>query len=150
VTPRSIVIVGALVIFDQAAKFFVSANLKLHESLAVIKDVFHITLIHNRGAAFGIFKGMLPVFIFLSVVTVFLIILCANRFRHTYYHVRTGLLLILAGAIGNLIDRLRFGYVIDFIDLRIWPVFNIADMTITIGGIFLVLHILFMPQKHKT
>jgi signal peptidase II len=149
VTPLSIIIVGVLIILDQITKFLVSANLKAHEAFPVFKDVFHITLIHNKGAAFGFFKGMLPLFILLSIVTIFLIILYANRFHQGYHYLRTGLLLILAGTIGNLIDRVRLGYVIDFIDLRIWPVFNIADMTITIGGAFLVYHILAMPKKES-
>lgn len=148
-TPRSAIIVGALVILDQTTKFIISANLQLYKSFPVLKDVFHITRVHNSGAAFGILKGMLPIFIFLSIVAIFLIILYANRFRRSYYHLRTGLLLILAGTIGNLIDRLRLGYVIDFIDLRIWPVFNVADMTITIGGAFLICHILVMPRKRR-
>ena len=140
-TPRSAVIVGALIILDQITKFLVSANLRLYESLPVLKDVFHITLIHNSGAAFGLFKGMFPIFIFLSIIVIFLVLLYANRFRHGYSYLKAGLLFILAGTIGNLIDRIRLGYVIDFIDLRIWPVFNVADTTITIGGALLIYHI---------
>ena len=159
-TPYSVLIVGVLIILDQITKFLVSTNLKVNEGFPVIKDVLHITLIHNKGAAFGFFKGMLPLFILLSIVTVFLIILYhirdkkdtrpkseisnglyANRFHQGYHYLKTGLLLILSGTIGNLIDRVRLGYVIDFIDLRVWPVFNIADMTITIGGAFLVWYI---------
>lgn len=148
-TPRSAIIVGVLIILDQITKFLVSANLQLYQSFPVLKGVFHITLIHNRGAAFGIFKGMLPIFIFLSIVTIFLIILYANRFRHSYYHLRMGLLLLLTGTIGNLMDRLRLGYVIDFIDLRIWPVFNVADIAITIGGAFLVYYIIVISKRRK-
>ena len=135
---RFAVIVGALVILDQATKFLVSANLQLRESLPILKGIFHITYIHNTGAAFGIFKGMLPLFIFLSVVTIILIVLYTgrSRYRH-YYYFRMGLMLILAGTIGNLIDRLRFGYVIDFLDLKFWSVFNISDIAITFGAILL-------------
>ena len=146
-TLRATIIVGALILLDQVTKFLVSAKLQLNESFPIFKDALHITRIHNTGAAFGIFKGMLPVFILLSIITIFLVILYANRFRHGYFHLRIGLLLILAGAIGNLIDRIRLGYVIDFIDVRFWSVFNMADTTITIGGIFLVYHILVMSKK---
>ena len=87
-------------------------------------------------------KLMVLIFIFLSTVVIFFILVSAARFRQGYAHLRIGLLLILAGTIGNLIDRIRLGYVIDFIDLRVWPVFNIADLTITFGGALLVYHII--------
>lgn len=141
-TVRSAIAVGVLIILDQVTKSFVSARLQLGESIPVFENVFHITLIHNSGAAFGIFKGMLAIFILLSLVTIFLIICYAKRFLNSSIYLRTDLLFILAGTAGNLIDRIRFGYVIDFIDLRVWPIFNIADMTITIGAFFLVYHIL--------
>lgn len=148
-TPRSAIIIGVLIALDQITKFFVSSALRLNESFPILRGVFHLTRIHNTGVAFGFFKGMVLLFIFLSIVTIFLIILYANRFREGYYHLRRGLLLILAGTIGNLIDRIRLGYVIDFIDLRIWPVFNIADITITIGGVFLLYHMILMPRGTK-
>lgn len=149
-TPKSAAAVGVLIVLDQATKFLVSVNLKLNETFPVLKGIFNITLVHNTGIAFGLFKGMLLIFIFSSIVVVFFIILCAGRFRHGYGRLRAGLLFILAGTIGNLIDRIRLGYVIDFIDLRIWPVFNIADIVITIGGFLLVYHILMMPRRRKT
>ena len=141
-TPKSAAVVGALIALDQVTKFLVSANLKLNETFPVLKGIFNITLVHNTGIAFGLFKGMLLIFIFSSVVAVFFIILCAGRFRHGYGRLRVGLLFILAGTIGNLIDRIRLGHVIDFIDLRIWPVFNMADIVITIGAFLLVYHII--------
>lgn len=146
-TPRSALVVGVLVFLDQISKYFVSSHLKLNESIAVLQGIFHITLIHNRGAAFGIFKGMLPVFIFLSMITIVLAALYAKRFRYTHAYARVGLLLILAGAVGNLIDRIRLGYVVDFIDVKFWSVFNIADTTITIGAACLVYHILVISRK---
>ena len=148
-TPKSAAAVGALIALDQVTKFLVSANLKLNETSPVFKGIFNITLVHNTGIAFGLFKGMLLIFIFSSVVAIFFIILCAGRFRHGYGRLRVGLLFILAGTIGNLIDRIRLGYVIDFIDLRIWPVFNIADITITIGGLLLIYYLLVMPRTRK-
>ncbi len=148
-TLRSAVLLGALIILDQSSKFIISAGLQLNESLPILEGIFHITRVHNTGMAFGLFKGMLLVFIFLSVIVMFFIILCANRFRHGYKYLRTGLLFILAGTIGNLADRVRLGYVMDFIDLRVWPVFNIADLTITGGGALLIYHILTMPGKKK-
>ena len=139
VTPRSLIIVATLVILDQITKLLVSANLRLNESYPVFKGILHITRVHNTGIAFGFFKGMLFIFIFLSIAVIFFIILSADRFRRGYACLQTGLLFILAGTIGNLIDRIRLGHVIDFIDLQIWPVFNIADSAITIGAILFIL-----------
>ena len=143
---RHALIVAVIIILDQVTKSLISTNIELHQSFPVIGGIFHFTLVHNTGAAFGFFKGMYHFIIFLSVVTIFLIVLYPNRFRYGYNHLRIGLLFILAGTIGNLIDRLSCGYVIDFIDLRIWPVFNVADMAITIGGAFLVYHILIFKK----
>ena len=140
-TGQAVLFVGALVLIDQFSKILVIINLKLNQSYPVLKDILHLTRVHNTGAAFGFFKERAAVFIFLSLVTILLITLYAHRFRFHYRHLRFGLLLILAGTIGNLIDRLRFGYVVDFIDLRIWPVFNFADVTITLGGAYLLYHI---------
>jgi len=92
--------------------------------------------VHNRGAAFGILKNQLFVFVIISLLAIALIL----------YHLKDrkksrlssiSLSLILGGAVGNLIDRLRFGFVIDFLDFRVWPVFNIADSAITIGVVLL-------------
>lgn len=141
-TLRSAITVGALIILDQLSKFLITLKLRLNETLPIFNGILHITRTHNTGAAFGIFKGMLPAFVLLSIITVFLILLYGRRFRRGYLHLRMGLVLILAGTIGNLIDRIRFGYVIDFIDVRFWSVFNIADTAITIGGILLAYHIL--------
>jgi len=104
----------------------------------LIKGIFHLTLIHNRGAAFGILKNHTPLFIFISILAVILIYFAIqNNKSQKYSFYNISLALILSGALGNLIDRLRLGYVIDFLDFRIWPVFNVADSAITIGAILL-------------
>lgn len=123
---------------DQVTKFIADKNLSLTQALPVIKGVFHLTLVHNQGAAFGILKGQVLLFVLIAVLA---IIVISFALRNNYsrkpplYNLSLGL--ILAGALGNLIDRLFFGYVIDFLDFRIWPVFNLADSAITIGAILL-------------
>jgi signal peptidase II len=124
---------------DQLTKLFINKNLSLNQSIPIFKGIFHLTLIHNRGAAFGLFRNQVILLISVSFFAILLI----------YFNLRQGspdkknslyklsLSFILAGALGNLIDRLCFGYVIDFLDLRIWPVFNVADSAITIGAILL-------------
>lgn len=128
-----LILVSVIVLLDQLSKYFVSASLELHESIPVISGIFHITLVHNRGAAFGLLKNQTYLFVLTALTAIPLLIVQVRR--HTRVSAYTvGLSLILAGAIGNLIDRLRFGYVLDFLDFRIWPVFNIADSAITIGA----------------
>jgi signal peptidase II len=123
---------------DQLTKFLVRKFLALNQSVPVLSGVFHITLVYNRGAAFGILKNQLPLFIATSLFAISLIFLNFRRNKSkagSIYGVSLGL--ILAGALGNLIDRLWLGYVVDFLDFRVWPVFNIADSAITIGALLL-------------
>lgn len=128
----------SILFLDQFTKFLITKNLSLNQSIPIIKGIFHITLTYNRGAAFGILKGRVPLFIFTSIITILLIYLNLKsaRFKKLFTY-SISLSLILAGAIGNLIDRSFSGYVIDFLDFRIWPVFNVADSAITIGAILL-------------
>ncbi len=144
---RAVLIAGSLVLVDQLTKILASAHLKLGETYPILKNAFHLTLIYNSGAAFGFFKKRAALFIFISVIAILLILFYAKRFGRNYRFARLGLLLILAGTIGNLIDRIRFGYVVDFIDLRVWPVFNFADILISTGGILLICHLLSANRK---
>lgn len=140
----SFILTVLILSLDQLSKFLVTKNLALNQSIPVIKGIFHLTLLHNRGAAFGIFKNQTLLFIFTSIIAVILIFsrLKTSGFKAFSLNILS-LVFILAGALGNLIDRLFFGYVIDFLDFRIWPVFNIADSAITIGAILLGWSILF-------
>ncbi len=132
------IIALSVLLLDQFTKLLVIRNLSLNQSVPLIKEVLHLTLIHNRGAAFGILKNQAPLFIFVSICAVILIYFALRNNKHKKYSFyNISLAFILAGALGNLIDRLRFGYVVDFLDFRIWPVFNIADSAITIAAIML-------------
>lgn len=130
------IIVFVILFLDQISKTFISARVQLDQTLPLIKGVLGLTLIHNRGAAFGILKNQLYLFIITSVIAVVLIYFGLKDNRHNRFYV-VSLSLILAGALGNLIDRLRFGYVVDFLNFYIWPVFNIADSAITAGAMLL-------------
>lgn len=131
----------SVIFFDRITKMFFSDFLAYGESLPIIRNVLHMTLIHNTGIAFGFFKNQGIVFIVIPIVAIFLL-----GFNIYYYRQNNEALsriyivsfsLILGGAIGNLIDRIVYGHVIDFIDFRVWPVFNIADSAITIGAIMI-------------
>jgi len=141
-------IVLPILIIDQLTKFIVLKDFQPGESLPVIKDIFHISLVLNKGVAFGLFSEQGTEFIwiiYVCAIIITFILISYKKFFHKGRSTQVFLSLILAGAIGNLIDRVRFGYVIDFLDFRIWPVFNIADSAITIGTILLALQIL----RHK-
>jgi signal peptidase II len=128
-----------ILFFDQFSKFLITKNLFLGQSIPIIKGFFHLTPVHNRGAAFGILKNQVVFLIFVSLFAIVLIYSNLKR-RDAGNKIslhRVALGLILAGALGNLIDRLCYGYVIDFLDFRIWPVFNLADSAITIGAVLL-------------
>jgi signal peptidase II len=124
---------------DQLTKSIAASNLHLNQSLPVIKNIFHLTLVHNRGAAFGILQDQAFLFILTACLAIAVILMNFKKIR-TEKRIslrKIALGLIMAGAAGNLIDRLRSGYVIDFLDFRVWPVFNIADSSITVGAVLL-------------
>lgn len=136
-----------LAFLDQITKTLVTAKIGLYETIPVVPGFFNVTRIHNKGAIFGFFSksDKLPVFILLTGAS-----FCALGFV-VYYFVKTpprekftkiALSMILAGALGNLFDRLLRGYVIDFLDVYVkqwhWPFFNIADSCITIGALLLI------------
>ncbi|MCL5935371.1 MAG: signal peptidase II [Firmicutes bacterium] len=126
-------------LIDQASKIFIMKTIVQGQSFPVIANVFHITYIHNPGAAFGLMANRTSFFIAVSLLVIAGIIIFYKKSR-----ARTGIMpaamgLIAGGALGNLFDRIRFGEVIDFIDLRVWPVFNLADSAIVIGaGLFMI------------
>lgn len=140
-------LVISILIFDQLTKYLVSHTIPQGESIPVIKDIFHLTFILNRGVAFGMFKNQTPFLIITSIIAIIFIVLNLRYRRARRYEI--ALYLILSGAISNLIDRIRFEAVIDFLDFRIWPVFNIADSAITIGAVLLAYDLLIKKSNDK-
>jgi signal peptidase II len=132
------VLVFLVYCLDQLTKFWIIETFQQGSSLPVISNILHITLVRNTGAAFGIFSNYPHLFTGASVVAggVVLFFLVWRRAFLSNMEI-TALCFVLGGTLGNLTDRLRVGYVIDFIDFRIWPVFNVADSFITIGALFL-------------
>ena len=147
----SILFVILLVVLDQASKIYLTlVNKTSPIDLEVIKGFFRITYTCNDGAAFSILKGKRVFFIIMTIIVVCFIVyyLLKNK---VYWVEKYSLLLIISGAVGNLIDRIMYGYVIDFLDFIIFgydfPVFNIADSFITIGAIGLIISILFLNKE---
>lgn len=146
------VVAGAVLILDQVTKALILAHLPLGGSIAVIPGFFDLTHVHNPGGAFGFLAGMSAevrslLFIAVSLVAAGLILYFYWQTPLGQRFLSVGLALIFGGAVGNLVDRMRFGIVVDFLDVYAgtlhWPAFNVADSAITIGiGIF-AYHILF-------
>jgi len=134
----------SILLLDRYSKSYVLNKILPFQSIPIIKDVFHISLVYNTGTAFGILKGNNFIFIIFSVIVI-LSILKQFRELSSNREFAVALTLIISGAIGNLIDRISLGYVVDFLDFRIWPVFNIADISISLG-IILILHSLFIKK----
>ncbi len=142
----------AVVIIDQVTKMWIMESMRLHESIPVIPNLFSLTYIRNPGAAFGLLAGSSNAFrmVFFGVTSLFALALLGTilvRLPEKDWMGQLSIAGILGGAIGNLIDRLRFGEVIDFLDVYIesyhWPAFNVADSAISVGVVFLIIHFAF-------
>jgi signal peptidase II len=137
-----------VLLFDQISKFFIQQKMKLNESLPIIKGVFHITYIENSRTAFGLFKYQIIFFIIAAFVSIFLVIFIYKKIVQKNSYLFIPLVLISGGAMGNFIDRLRMGgLVIDFLDFRIWPIFNFADTSIVCGMLIFLIHFLFHSKE---
>ena len=109
--------------------------------ILIVKGIIPLSYLLNTGAGFGILKNSTALLIWISIIVIGLILYYYEKVPVKLKSVQIATALILAGAIGNLIDRIRLGHVIDFINLRIWPSFNIADSAITIGAILLIIYL---------
>lgn len=132
---RSRIFLAAGLVFalDRLTKYFIIKSLAPGQSIKIIPGVFHITPVFNNGAAFGVLQNCALFFIIFSFAAIALMLLVIFKAQRLDTLLAAALALILGGAAGNLVDRLKFGHVIDFLDFRIWPVFNIADSCISIG-----------------
>lgn len=136
-----------LVVFaDQITKYLALAGLEFGKSIPIFEGFFHLTLVYNTGVAFGFFQGKQELLFILITISLVILVVIAHRMHSGKLvaptSVKIALALILGGAIGNWIDRIRHQAVIDFLDFRVWPVFNLADSAITIGVCLYVLMVL--------
>ena len=142
-------IVPIILALDQITKALVVSRMELYESIAVIPDFFHLTYILNTGASFGILQDHFMLFVIVTCLVVVFILWAVLFWSGAGKLIRIVLGLITGGAIGNLIDRIRFGAVVDFFDFRgIWSyIFNVADMAVVCGGFLLIIAILAEESK---
>lgn len=137
----------AIVLIDQLSKFYIQAHMMPNMSIPVIQDVFHITYILNPGAAFGLFEHQTIVFVIIAILMIAAVIYFYPQIPRQYRLLRFGIGLMVGGAIGNVIDRIKTGYVVDFFDFRIWPIFNVADMGIVCGVGCIIFTILYLYKE---
>lgn len=148
------IIAFVILVLDQATKLYVDTHFRLHETVPVIRDFFHLTYVRNKGAAFGLLADSavrIPFFITVSIVAMLGILWYIKRIRADQKLALFSLSLIFSGALGNLIDRIRLGEVIDFLDVfwqrHHWPAFNVADSAITVGVTLLFIEM--WREDHK-
>jgi len=147
-----IIIIAAIIVLDQWSKWAIKTSFNLYESKPVIQDFLHFTYVTNDGMAFGLsFPGGKHVLLIMTILLTGFIVGFLWKEKNGHPLIKYGLALILSGAIGNLIDRLLYGKVVDFLDLMIgnfhWYIFNIADSSVTIGMILFIIHSFYIEQK---
>lgn len=142
---RSLLTISLVLATDQATKFLVQRRMSEGMSIPVLPDVFHLTYILNPGAAFGLFADQQWLFILVAVLLIGGVGILFRQLVQQPPMLRFGAALLVGGAVGNLIDRIRLGKVVDFFDFRIWPIFNVADIAICVG-VGLILLAMFKEQ----
>jgi len=148
-------IIGLVLILDQATKYLVEKHVRLYETITIVPGFFNLTHVRNRGAAFGILATMPGMWRSLFFISVTIIAVAVIAFLIRTAHERLQVIafsLIAGGAVGNLVDRVRYTEVVDFIQWYVkdyyWPSFNIADSAISAGVALLVVEMLF-TKKHQ-
>ena len=146
-------IIVAIIALDQWSKWAIKSSFNLYQSEPVIQDLLHFTYVTNDGMAFGLsFPGGKHILLVMTILLTGFIIGFLWKEREGHPLVRYGLALILSGAIGNLIDRLLYGKVVDFLDLMIgdfhWYIFNVADSSVTIGMVLFIVHSIIFESSH--
>lgn len=127
-----------VIILDQLTKYFIKNNFQLNQSVPLIKNILHLTYVSNTGSAFGLFKNFNSFFTLFSAIVIIVIFYYLKKIRQDETKIQFAVSLLLGGTIGNLIDRMLYGAVTDFIDFRIWPVFNVADSAVTVSVVILI------------
>ena len=141
------VLIALVLVLDQLTKWLVRTHFLLGESYDVIDGIFSITYIENKGAAFGLGEGNAFVFILVAVLVSVIMIYYYKKQEKNFW-LSLGVSLILSGAWGNLIDRVMKGSVTDMFNFHIWPVFNIADIAVCLGCLFLIIYV-FKEPNHR-
>lgn len=143
-----IIIIAACVILDQLTKWIVINSMELYESIILIPKVFSFTYIRNYGAAWGMFSNHRWIFILVTSIALIIMPIILYRYRKVHFLFNLSLSLFIGGAIGNLIDRVLVGYVVDFLEFTFinYPVFNVADIFVVFGAAIMIVYALFFDK----
>ena len=148
----ALVAVALLVAADQITKLLISSHFEVGQSMHVIKGLLDFTYVRNRGAAFGMLSNQRWIFLVMTTVIIAGVVYLWYKDFITHITGRIAAVLIVAGGIGNMIDRLWLGYVVDFIDvspLFDFAIFNVADCCVTVGAVFMAVYIIFFLDDKK-
>jgi len=144
------IIIIALTAVDQAVKYIIRANMNLGESIPVIENILHITYVSNSGGAFSILRGQTVLLtVFPAILIIAIIVYIQKNKDNSRAPVSFGLSLICSGGLGNVIDRARFSAVTDFIDFRVFPVFNVADICVCCGCGLIIIYMFIESSRGK-
>ena len=151
--PLYVIATLLMIALDQIVKYWAFTSLKIQSSIPLIENVFHLTYVENRGAAFSLFAQFDSRWIFVSLavgVTIAIFIVLRINYLQTGLG-RWSLVLVAAGALGNAIDRVVHGFVVDLFDFRLinFPVFNVADIFICVGGALFVIYFMFQHKDNE-
>lgn len=140
-----------IIVLDFLVKLWARTDLSQIESIPILQGVFHLTYVENRGAAFGILQNKIWFFVLVALVAIPVIAYAFWKFQNRSKTLNLGLCFVLAGAVGNMIDRITLGFVVDFLDFRLidFPVFNIADIFVCVGAGLIAVFVLFIEDKLK-
>ena len=136
----------AILIIDQFLKFLVHQSMSLGQSIPLLDGILKLTYVRNTGAAFSLFVGFSPYLLVIGLIVALAVIYFHYKIPARNYYLQTGLAFILGGSLGNLVDRIFRSYVIDYLDITVWPVFNFADIMIN-AGVILIAFKLFAERK---
>lgn len=148
-----ILIIGLLTALDQLTKFMITSSFELYESRPVIKNVLSFTYIQNRGVAWGMFQGKRVIFLILTAI---ILLLCFYIYSNIadnpkYGILKANMIILMSGALGNLIDRIKLGYVVDFFEAKFidFPIFNVADIYVVVSMIMIFILIIFKYSNEE-
>lgn len=150
---KPILIIGLLTAFDQLTKFIITSSFELYESKPAIKNFLSFTYIQNRGMAWGMLQGKRVIFVALTIVILLLCFAIYSNIadKSKYRILRANMIILIAGALGNMLDRIKLGYVIDFFEVKFieFPVFNVADIYVVVSMIMIFILIMFKYSNEE-
>ena len=139
-------IVLLITVIDQTLKYCVVNYMSLGQSMPLL-GLLKLTYVRNTGAAFSLFSGYSPYLALLSLLIILVVVHFHYRVPEKSYFLQTGMALILGGSLGNLMDRVYRSYVVDYVDVTFWPVFNFADVAINVGVLIIIIEIFILERK---